>query len=238
MKPAALTALWLAAATPTALLAQGSPGPFGLPLDATGRTALDTGIEMLAATLANGLQASRDAARASGTLPMPPHIRAALLTWYPAEVLEGVEYRIGAPTDATVQSLSIRYGHATAVTTIDTITFVEAFDATNNVALWAHEVKHVEQFRRWGLLDFARRYLRDHRAVEDEAYATAAAFRAAYDAGAWRHAPAVPLPFAAPEEPARICTTPEGACVMAVPIAPGQGCSCPSDRGRVQGLTH
>lgn len=231
MRLAPLAALWLAAIGPAS--AQG----IGLgPLDSTGRAALDTGLDLLAATLANALRSSQEQARQAGTQPIPPQIHAALLTWYPADLLQGIDYRVGVGVgaDTTLQSWSIRYGDAVAVTTIDTITFANAFDATNDVALWAHEVTHVEQFRRWGVMDFARRYVRDHLAVEREALAAAEAFRAAYDAGAWRGAPATDIPATGT---ALVCATPEGACVMGTALAPGKSCFCPSDRGRIPGLS-
>jgi Domain of unknown function (DUF4157) len=145
--------------------------------------AFDAALEIAAVTLANALVASRDAAWAEGTEPMPPHIREALLTWYPADLLDSIEYRVGVAEDASVQSLSMRYGEATAVTTIDTIIFANAWDARNNIALWGHEVKHVEQFRSWGLMEFARRYVRDHQAVEAEAYAIGAQIKAVHGGG-------------------------------------------------------
>jgi Domain of unknown function (DUF4157) len=146
-------------------------------------TAFETGIEIAASALANALVASRDAAWAQGTDPMPPHIRQALLDWYPADLLDSIEYRVGTPEDGSVQSLSMRYSDATAVTAIDTIIFHDAWDAENNIALWGHEVKHVEQFRTWGLMDFARRYVRDHQAVEAEAYAIGEAIKAMHSGG-------------------------------------------------------
>lgn len=147
------------------------------------QAALDTGIDIAAASLANALVASRDAAWAQGTEPMPPHIREALLTWYPADLLDSIEFRVGVAEDASVQSLSMRYSDATAVTAIDTIIFADAEDALNNVALWGHEVKHVDQFRTWGLMEFARRYVIDHQAVEAEAYAIGAEIRARHGGG-------------------------------------------------------
>lgn len=147
------------------------------------QSVIDTGIEIAAATLANALLASRDAAWEQGTQPMPSHIRDALLAWYPADLLDSVEYRVGVAEDATVQSLSMRYSDATAVTAIDTIIFHDAWDAQNNVALWGHEMKHVEQFRAWGLMTFARAYVRDHAAVEAEAYAIGAEIKARYGGG-------------------------------------------------------
>lgn len=154
-----------------------------LPFETTGRAAMETGLDLAATALANVLVASRDAAWAAGTDPMPAHIRQTLLAWYPADLLDSIEYRVGVTEDATVQSLAMRFGDATAVAAIDTIIFADAWDAQNNIALWGHEVKHVEQFRRWGVLDFARAYVRDHQAVEAEAYAIGAELKAVYGGG-------------------------------------------------------
>ena len=169
--------LILVLSTPT--LAQ-SPGQ---PWDTTSRAIFETSLDIAAASLANALVLSRDAAWEQGTQPVPPHIRQALLDWYPADLLDSIEYRTGIPEDSTLQSLAMRHGDATAITLIDTIVFADAWDAENNVSLWAHEVKHVEQFRRWGLLEFARRYVRDHQAVEAEAYAIGDAVKAIHGGG-------------------------------------------------------
>jgi hypothetical protein len=171
--------LFVLLATPAS--AQGTGLPF--PLDATSRTALEAAQNIAAASLAQALVVSRDAAWAAGTQPMPPHIRDALLAWYPAELLDSIEYRTGIAEDPTLQSLSMRYGEATAIALIDTIVFADARDADTNIALWAHEVKHVEQFRRWGLMGFAQAYVRDHQAVEDEAYAIGNAVKAIHGGG-------------------------------------------------------
>jgi hypothetical protein len=167
----ALVLLCFAALPATALRAQGLFDP---------HAAIETGLDIAATALANALVASRDAAWAQGTEPMPPHIRQALLAWYPADLLDSVEYRVGVLEEATIQSLAMRFGDATAVAAIDTIIFETAADAENNVALWGHEVKHVEQFHRWGLMEFARRYVTDHAAVEAEAYAIGTAIKAVY----------------------------------------------------------
>lgn len=154
-----------------------------LPFDATGRAALETALDMAAASLANSLVLSRDAAWAAGTRPMPPHIRQALLAWYPADLLDSIEYRVGIAEDSTLQSLAIRHGRANAITLIDTIVFADPREAETDIALWAHEVKHVEQFRRWGLSGFARRYVRDHATVEAEAYAIGDVVKAIHGGG-------------------------------------------------------
>ncbi|MCU0905296.1 MAG: DUF4157 domain-containing protein [Tabrizicola sp.] len=174
-----MRALVLALALTSPALAQ-SPGQ---PWESTGRAVLETGLDIAAASLANALVLSRDAAWAEGTRPMPPHIRQALLDWYPAELLDSIEYRTGIPEGSTLQSLAMRHGDATAIALVDTIVFANVWDAENNVALWAHEVKHVEQFRRWGLMGFAQRYVRDHAAVEAEAYAIGDTVKAVHGGG-------------------------------------------------------
>jgi hypothetical protein len=171
--------LVLALLLATPALAQ-SPG---LPFETAGHAAREIGIDYATASLANALVLSRDAAWAAGTQPMPPHIRQALLAWYPASLLDSVEYRTGIAEDSSLQTLAIRYGEATAITLIDTIVFADARAAETDIALWAHEVKHVEQFQRWGLMGFAEAYVRDHQAVEAEAYAIGNAVKAFHGGG-------------------------------------------------------
>lgn len=169
--------LWLIAVAPA------SAQDLGLRLPLDGRAATEAALDLAASALASALQQSRDEARQAGALPMPPRIREALLPLYPADLLDSVAYRVDATENTTLQSFSLRYGEATAVTTIDTITFADAWDAENNVALWGHEVKHAEQFRAWGVYGFARAYVRDHEVVEREAYAVGAALKALHGGG-------------------------------------------------------
>jgi hypothetical protein len=174
-----MRSLFFALALTSPALAQSPSEPW----ENTGRAIVETALDVAAASLANALVLSRDAAWAEGTRPMPPHIRQALLDWYPAELLDSIEYRTGIAEDSTLQSLAMRHGDATAITLIDTIVFANAWDAENNVALWAHEVKHVEQVRRWGLMGFAKAYVRDHQSVEAEAYAIGDAVMAIHGGG-------------------------------------------------------
>ncbi|MNF04821.1 hypothetical protein D3C80_2044220 [compost metagenome] len=57
-----------------------------------------------------------------------------------------------------------------AVTLVDVIVFRSLNDAMENLPLWAHELKHVEQYQQWGVEEFAARYSRDFNAVESPAY--------------------------------------------------------------------
>ena len=89
--------------------------------------------------------------------------------FYPASLLDNVRYRVGQGHELSVQANSIRFGDAVAVALIDTIVFADQWDAQNNVVLWAHELRHIDQYRRWGLTDFGKRYVRSYRRVEEEA---------------------------------------------------------------------
>lgn len=66
-----------------------------------------------------------------------------------------------------------------AVTLIDTIIFRRPSDAEDNVALWAHELKHVQQYQQLGVEEFARRYTRNYDDLEAPAYKTEAEVRKA-----------------------------------------------------------
>lgn len=139
---------------------------------------LQFGADTLAAAFGSALQRSRDNARADSH-PIPRDIREALEPFYPHSLLVNVRYSIGDTTPAGVAGFAIRNGNAAAVTLIDTIVFKdEAY--TKNLALWAHELHHVEQYRDWGLDGFASRYIFSWADVEDEASAKAAKFVAWY----------------------------------------------------------
>lgn len=136
------------------------------------------GADMVARTLESALRRSRDNARA-GSKPIPDEIREALVPFYPSEMLKNVRYSIGDTTPAGVAGFAIRNGNAAAVTLIDTVVFKDE-DYIRNLALWAHEIHHVEQYRDWGVAGFAQRYAFDWQDVEDEAQARAQSFVAWY----------------------------------------------------------
>ncbi len=135
---------------------------------------LQFGANTLTTTFASALQRSRDTARADSH-PIPDDIRDALEPFYPDDLLKSVRYSIGDTTPAGVAGFAIRNGNAAAVTLVDTIVFKDE-DYTKNLALWAHELHHVEQYRDWGLEGFAQRYVFGWAEVEDEASAKATQF--------------------------------------------------------------
>lgn len=133
---------------------------------------------IVGATLESALRRSRDTARADSK-PIPEEIRQALMPFYPAELLKNIRYSIGDTTPAGVAGFAIRNGNAAAVTLIDTVVF-KSEDYVQNLALWAHEVHHVQQYQDWGVGGFAQRYAFGWETVEADAQTRAQSFVAWY----------------------------------------------------------
>jgi hypothetical protein len=106
---------------------------------------------------------------------LPPHMRQQLQGFYDNDVLNRVRFKIGDRGSLYLANLSISYSSACAVALVDVVVFNTEQDA-NDVALWAHELKHIQQFRDWGVRDFSIRYLRSWNRVEADAHAAENAF--------------------------------------------------------------
>ena len=125
---------------------------------------------MASSSLAFALRQARDEATANGSEPIPLHIRAQLEGWYDFAVLDAARYRVGDEQQISAANALLQNPDVNAVTLIDTIIFRHASDAEDNVALWAHELKHVQQYQELGVEEFARRYTRNYEALEEPAY--------------------------------------------------------------------
>lgn len=121
-------------------------------------------------------QARSDAANA-GIQPIPPHIREQLLRWYDPSVLDAARYKVSDDGQFNAATAMLQNPDVGAVTLIDIILFRDAQTAEQNIALWAHELKHVQQYQEWGVEGFAQRYTQDFNAVEAPAYAIQAEVR-------------------------------------------------------------
>jgi Domain of unknown function (DUF4157) len=184
------------------------------------------------------LNQSRNTA-GNGASPIPPHIRQQLQGFYDNDILSRVRFKIGDGGVFNLANLSIQYGGAAAVTLIDVIVFTNADDAYNNPKLWAHELKHVQQFRDWGTRDFAIRYLRSWNGVEGDAYAAENSYESWSRQMAQRgFTPAAPVQVVSPPQPsiARVCATNFGMCGMGMAIPVGSQCYCPTYNGPVWGV--
>ena len=120
--------------------------------------------------LALWLSQSRAEAAMSGTQPIPDAIREQLLRWYPPSVLDAALYKVGDNGEFSAAGAMMQNPDIGAVTLIDIIVFRTAESAENDIALWAHELKHVQQYQEWGVDGFAQRYTQDFNAVEAPAY--------------------------------------------------------------------
>ncbi|WP_191487795.1 DUF4157 domain-containing protein [Pseudomonas sp. FEN] len=139
---------------------------------------LPDSISRLAApALALWLSQARAEAANAGTRPIPPHIREQLLRWYDPSVLDAARYNVSDNGQLNAATAMLQNPDIGAVTLIDIILFRDAQTAEQNVALWAHELKHVQQYRQWGVEGFAQRYTQDFNAVEAPAYAIQAEVR-------------------------------------------------------------
>jgi hypothetical protein len=138
------------------------PGQAGIVLEDLGRVASNS--------LALALQQAHDTAAAGTLLPIPLHIRAQLEPYYDFQVLDAARYKVGDQQALDNANAVLQNPDVNAVTLIEIIVFRNEADAQDNVALWAHELHHVQQYQQWGVAEFARRYSRDFNAVEDPAY--------------------------------------------------------------------
>jgi len=118
--------------------------------------------------LASWIIASRDAALEQGVAEIPASIRASLEGYVPDATLSHARWRAGGTWDLLAQS-AFAFKDAQAMTVDYVIVFASEHDALNDPKLWAHELRHVMQFEKWGIAGFAARYVNDNVAVESEA---------------------------------------------------------------------
>lgn len=133
---------------------------------------------LISETLASALQRSRNMVRTESK-PIPDAVKKELMPFYSEETLKDVRYTIGDTTQAGLAGFAIRNGNAAAVTLIDTVVFKDE-KYVSSLALWAHELHHIEQYKDWGLSGFAANYAFGWKEVEAEASARAAAYVAWY----------------------------------------------------------
>ena len=139
--------------------------------------------QIAAPALALWLTQARAEAASADTQPIPPQLREQLLRWYDPGVLDAARYKVSDNGQFSAATAMLQNPDVGAVTLIDIILFRDAQTAEQNVALWAHELKHVQQFQAWGVEGFAQRYTQDFNAVEAPAYAIQAEVRRAVREG-------------------------------------------------------
>jgi hypothetical protein len=142
-----------------------------IPLEAT--SGLDgTMVEAGAYALAAWITESRRAALRDGVAALPPGIRSQLEGFVPDDILDVVRWRVGGSSQLALQTHLSRLG-LVAVTLADVVVFSDEETALNDAGLWAHELRHVMQYRACGITEFARSYVRHHDRLEEDARAYA-----------------------------------------------------------------
>jgi Domain of unknown function (DUF4157) len=192
-------------------------------------------------------------------MPMPWNIRQALQGWYPDNLLNKARFKVGDGGALNLANNSIRYGGAEAATLIDVIVFRGPSEASRP-DLWAHEMKHIEQFDTWGVHSFAVQYMRSWNSVENPAYAIQAEYArqpgpryqySQYAPPAQYQTPqaqyrALPAQYPAPQSQypqyaqqvgAQRCVTQIGWCPLRVPMIRGYQCGCAGPAGFVPGIS-
>ncbi|MCE6968433.1 DUF4157 domain-containing protein [Cereibacter sphaeroides] len=165
--------------TPPGAVAQGagSLSGTGETADSLARALALAGTEQAVTLLAASIDDARRQAIAEGVAEIPGAIRAQLEGMVPQVDLEAVRWRVGGGSELSLQRNAILHGGASAITLVDVVVFADEGDALANATLWAHELRHVAQYREWGLMEFSRRYVTDHETVEADAVAFAAGVR-------------------------------------------------------------
>lgn len=206
------------------------------------RTVSETFVQSTAPVLQELIARSRDDALRAGVKPIPEDIRNNLAGFVPEHILNVARYRVGGGGDLSLQVNSIRYGEANAITLDYVIVFKQENDALYNPTLWAHELKHVQQYQEWGLRDFAIRYVRNHQDVEGPAYETEtryAAWVGVQNLRGQRHSgrgqlnqPFSPFSF---NGNSSVCGTAITACHVGVSAPIGTPCWCNTHLGAATG---
>lgn len=191
-------------------------------------------VESVAPTLKNLIIYSRQDALNAGAGPLPPEVIREFDGFYGRDVLSAF-WRIGQGNDLSLQANSFRFGDRAAIA-LDTVLVFRSGGDANSLWLWAHELAHIEQYRRWGIDNFAKRYVRNYEAVEAEANRRADEFmnwRARRLAQAGGPAP-LPQPAPMPAQSnGSVCVTRVNACQWFGPV--GWSCMCASPMGLQQG---
>lgn len=117
------------------------------------RSLLNTQVDVIEALIRHSADEARRAAK-----PMPRAIRERLTPYFPPEVLDEAVWTTRSDSRVTLDSLLLLNGGVLAVTLDQVIVFRGEASAAD-VALWAHELVHIAQYRNMGVAGFATAYL-------------------------------------------------------------------------------
>jgi hypothetical protein len=131
-----------------------------------------------ASALAAQIGEARQKAIAGGVRPIPSMISRSLLGYFPEALIRRCRHSVADAAPLRLPSFRLIYGSGASLTLADVVIFRTDRAAQSDLKEWARALTHVMQFQRWGMADFARRWVEDRAAVEHEATANAARFMA------------------------------------------------------------
>ncbi len=121
-----------------------------------------------ALALAQSIAYSRRSALAADARPIPPAIREALKGHFPDDVLDDVRWTL-AGQRVDLGSALARWAINEGAVTMDDVVVFSREKGARSIALWAHELTHVVQYRELGVRNFARLYTTNWRLLEQRA---------------------------------------------------------------------
>lgn len=124
------------------------------------------------AALEAAIRIGRADALRAGAAPVPAEFKRRFAGDFPPAVLDEARWLVAAPNSRLGRVLARWPVEEGAVTLGEVIVFKTA-GASRSAQLFAHELAHVEQYRKLGIGEFARRYAADPGPLEEEARAKA-----------------------------------------------------------------
>lgn len=118
--------------------------------------------------LARAIRHAEAQAARAGAKPIPPAIAQALAPYFGSDILSSVRWTTGRGRVDLGTILTRRYMREGAVALNRQVVF-SSERLTRNIWMWAHELAHVEQYRRMGVNGFATAYIANWQAIEREA---------------------------------------------------------------------
>lgn len=120
------------------------------------------------AALALAIRLGRAEAVRSGVEPVPREFKRAFKKHYPDKVLEEARWTVADP-DSRLGRVLARWPVQEGAVTLGDVVVFKTRRAAKNRQLFAHELVHVDQYRKLGINTFARRYAADPAPIEEEA---------------------------------------------------------------------
>jgi len=110
--------------------------------------------------VAEAMISAHNAILNNGAKPIPDDIRRFLRIWYPDDVLASIRFTTNYnAVQNLLPAAQMTFNPRTrAVTLLNTIAFRDDADA-NDASIWAHEVYHVMQYKKWGVFGFAKHWV-------------------------------------------------------------------------------